>query len=473
MRTTNRVLLFTILFAIGFSLTAAAWSLGESDSEKAGWALDNDGNKFFAVGLWGIPGYVFAREGDAEPAENDSVYAAVTSPFNTVIVQAGYRKTYMSAREPLFMSGLSTLNWMMSANGYTGETPLADSNPSKEGAVIGFDRMNSIRENAGAVGRYMAGTVIPYIEKQFDGVDLIHFIMDEPDTGRRGWFWPPEVMQLYHDAVHERSPEGLTFIGLGGSIGANRYFYERNFGRVFRTGKNPARGECNPSLMDTYNFAYDGAPQFEYISGIFRRNRWERKPNAEMAYAFFENVRQTAAVYGSACDIIGWNSYTEFRDFPEAAGETVDAIRTACGESKPVWLFYDGAAYSKPSDMSYEEYGILAACQVYTAIIHGATGALFFAYDAPSDYMRIMAALAAELDGMSHVFKLPETEHGWDRAYHSDGYDHLHYSVRTGPAGVSWLIVANTSKRSPCTVEISGFPAFELEPLGAAVVRGE
>ena len=53
------------------------------------------------------------------------------------------------------------------------------------------------------------------------------------------------------------------------------------------------------------------------------------------------------------------------------------------------------------------------------------------------------------------------------------GYDHLHYSVRTGTDSVSWLIVSNTDKLSPCTVDIEGFPAFELEPLGVAVMKNE
>ncbi|MFC1550983.1 hypothetical protein ACFL6P_00320 [Candidatus Latescibacterota bacterium] len=467
--------LSAVLFGVCSSWAAIAWTLGERGTDAAGWALDDSGGKFFAVGIWGIPGYTFLRNtaDTAEPAGNDAAFTAVTAPYNTIVMQSGYRKSYMNARDPLFMSGLSTMQWMMSSEGYSGETPLAADSLPITGSTIHFDRMNSIRENAGAVRQYFAGMVIPHIEENFRGTNLVHFIMDEPDTGRRGWFWSPEIMKAYHDAVHERSPDRLTYIGLGGSIGGNRYFYEKLFGNVFKVGTDPARGECSPEYMDTYNYAFDGTPQFEYISGLFIKNRWRKKPPSALTHVFYENVRQTAAAYGTACDVIGWNTYNEFRDFPEAAGETVDAIKDACGRSKPVWLFFDGAANNKPSEMSYGDYGKLVACQVYTSIIHGATGALFFAFSAPEEYMRNITALAENLGEHSSIFKLPETANRWDTAYHSEAYDHLHYSIRTEPGGKSYLIASNTSAVSPYTVNVGGFRDFELEPLGFAVVGAE
>ncbi|MFC1541839.1 hypothetical protein ACFL50_05245 [Candidatus Latescibacterota bacterium] len=461
-----------ILLAFCLSTTSLAWSLGGSGTDYAGWALDNSGEPFFAIGLWGIPGYTFSRN-TTEPEGNDRIYEQVTEPFNTIVMQAGYRKSYMDSSNVLFMSGLSTLNWMLSSEGYSGDIQLAkDSFPTK-GATIHFDRMNSIRENAEALRPYLSRTVIPFIEESFNDANLVHFIMDEPDTGRRGWFWPPEVMKTYHDAVHELPGERLTFIGCGGSISGNRYFYEQLFGDVFRIGTDPARGECSLEDMNTYNFAFDGTPQYEYIPGLFGNGRWELKQPSAFTFAFYENVAQTARVYNSACDIIGWNSYTEFRDYPEAAGETVDAIKDACGKSKPVWLFFDGAAYSKPSDMSFGEYAKLITCQVYTSVIHGATGVLFFSFSVPEKYMKLITGLALELGKYSSIFKLPETANHWDTAYHTPGYDHLHYSIRTVPGGKSYLIVSNTDKMSPCSINIEGFPGIEIPPLGIAVIEAE
>ncbi|MFC1650496.1 hypothetical protein ACFL2X_02900 [Candidatus Latescibacterota bacterium] len=460
-----------LLFLLYSCGTPRPWSFGESGTDSAGWVLDDSGNQFFAIGLWCVPGYTFSRDSD-EPEGNDSIYGNITAPFNTVVMQAGYLKSYMNTGDVIFMSGLSTLKWMLSSEGYSGDTFLAPDSLPTTGSTIHFDRMKSIRENLEALRPYFSDTVIPNIEESFKGSDFIHFIMDEPDTGRRGWFWPPEAMKAYHDTVHERSPDRLTYIGLGGSIRGNRYFYEQLFGDVFRVGTNPSRGESSPDNMDTYNFAFDGTPLFVYIPGLLG-GRWKIKPPSAFTHAFYENVAQTASAYNSACDIIGWNSYTEFRDYPEAAGETVDAIKEACGKSKPVWMFFDGAADMKPSYMSFGEYGKLVACQVYTAVIHGATGALFFSCSSPEQYMPLITELALRLGDQSRIFILPETSNHWDKTYHSPEYDHLHYSVRTEPGGKSYLIASNTDSVSPCFVDVEGFPGFELPPLGVEIIEGD
>jgi hypothetical protein len=199
-----------------------------------------------------------------------------------------------------------------------------------------------------------------------------------------------------------------------------------------------------------------------------------QKPDSVFTRVWFENVSRTSRAYRNSSDIAGVNSYRVFRDYPETAGETVDAIRNGCGSGKPVWHFYDASAVSKPRDMSYGDYFALVRCQMYTSIIHGATGVLFYAFDldrtATREYWPLLRGLARTFETQRELFELPETGHSWDTAYHSPGYNHIHYSIRSDGMGVRVLIVSNTDCHEPHTVKVEGFPNVELPPLGVAVV---
>jgi len=460
-------LLMTIVINVPYTFS---WSTGKLKTDTEGWVLDDNGKKFFAIGLWGIPNYTFVRNGE-EPAGNDSLFVEETMNFNLILIQCNYQKPYMRHPGKIFSSGVSTFQWMLSEAGYTGTVELfRDDNPSND-TILHYHRMKSLRDNIYSLQSYIQTEIVDYINASFATFSLIHCIMDEPDTGRRGWYWPPTVLQVYNNHVHTKAKDGLTYIDLGGNICANRFFYEKAFGDTFKVGTAPDSGECSPDNMDTYNFASDGTSLYTYS----RANKWIRRPISVFRRLFFENVRETAAAYRNCADVFGYNSYQVFREFPETAGETVDAIKAGCGNDKPVWLFFDAAAHQKPPGMSYVEYARLIKCQVYTSIVHGATGVYFFAFtesdDVISEYWPLIKALAGELQEYCNIFMMPIVNQSWDTAYHHKSYNHLHYSVRSSGTGEkTYLIATNTALKDSIQVNIEGFPQFTLEPLGIQIL---
>jgi hypothetical protein len=339
---------------------------------------------------------------------------------------------------------------------------------------IPYERMRAIRGSLDLLRPYIRETVVDQVLAAHPGNGLIHFIADEPDRGRAGWFWPPELLHAYNDIVRETAPGQLTYIDFGGSLKGNRLYYEQRFGPGLRTGTEPVWGACSPENMSTYDYTHDGEPVYEYRRGRFGRGSWVERPDSLFARCFFQNVSRTAEAYRNASDICGVNAYGEFRDYPELAGEIVDAIRAGCGPSKPVWPFFDASAVAQSRNMDDESYVALVRCQIYTAIIHGATGVLFYAADLPADAARnfwpLIRDLADTLADQRGIFESAEVARGWDTRYHEPGYDHLHWTVRADSRGNRWLIAANTSRTATRTLAVEGFPAVDIEPLGVAVL---
>ena len=446
------------------------WTIGEPGTDTEGWVLNNDGHKYFAIGLWGIPNYTFVRNGE-EPVQNSTLFVKETKNFNQILIQCDYQKPYMHNLGKVFCSGLSTFRWKLSEAGYNGTVELYQDDNLSNDKTLYYRRMKSLHDNIYSLQSYIQTEIVDYISTSFENYPLIHCIMDEPDTGGKGWCWSPRVLQVYNDRVHNIDKGGLTYIDLGGTICANRFFYEKAFGDTFKVGTAPVIGECSLDNMDTFNYASDGTSLYTYT----RRNKWERRPIIAFKQLFFENIRETASAYGNCADVIGYNSYQEFREFPETIGETVDAIKAGCGVNKPVWLFFDAAAYSKPLDMTYGEYAQLIKCQVYTSIVHGATGVYFFAFteskDVITEYWPLIKTLAGELQRYSNIVKMPIVNQSWDIRYHHKSYNHLHYSVRSSGTGEKkYLIATNTALKDSIHVNVEGFPQFTLEPLGIQIV---
>ncbi len=466
------IMAYAFLFCAGFSPLAFAWSLGQPGTENEGWVLDNNGERYFAIGLWGVPGYTFVRKAK-EPTGNDSLFARETGSFNLLTIQSGFQKPYMQKSGRAFSSGLVTFRYLLSETGYVGTVPLADDDDLSNDNLIPYHRMRSIRDNIDKLAPYVCERIVIPLASEYRDSPFIHFIMDEPDTGGRGWYWHPSIIRLYHNIAHDIDEGTLTYIDLGGNVSANRFFYEKAFGDTFRIGTNPAKGACNPDNMDTYNVASDGTTLYDYRRGIFG-GKWERKPLENFRHLFYDNIMETSAAYDNSCDVIGLNSYQVFREYPETAGEVVDAIKDGCGSGKPVWLFFDGAADQKPRGMSFEDYASLVRCQVYTSLIHGASGVNIYAITrteaAETEYWPHMRELAEELEVNSNIIRLPVIDAYWDSGYHTAGYDHLHWSVRGEENNQRWLIVSNTSRTRPLTCTVKGFPEVTVGPLEGYVI---
>jgi len=474
---------FTVIFSLSphvFSqyfdrVTSYSWSIGKADSYNKGWALINNNEKIFAIGLWGIPYYTFTKKG-AEPKNNGTLFTSETDDFNLIHIQRDFQKPYMQSTGKIVSTGLTTFRWYLSESGYTGNIDLyTDDEPSND-SILNYERMKSIREKTDSLEIYIETEIVDSLIADFDGYNFIHFIMDEPDTGGRGWYWHPDLLKIYNDYVHEQNTNNLTYLDLGGNICGNRFFYEKTFGDTFKVGINPNNGECSPDNMDTYNYASDSTSVYAYRRRWIFKDIWARRPNSYFIHKFYDNVKETASAYKNASDVLGVNSYSVFRDYPEVAGETVDAIKAGCGSDKPVWLFFDAAADQKPRSMSYADYFKNIKCQVYTSIVHGATGAFFYAITdsepVKTHYWPKIKSLAKDLQEKQYIFVMPVVDQYWNTKYHLKDYEHLHYSIRSsGKEKNVYLIATNTNKNKSLEVAIKGFPEFTLEPLGFKIIE--
>ncbi len=479
------LILFTAILFLYFNSFAQSfenilpysWTIGEDSSDNEGWALINNNKKFFAIGLWGIPQYTFSKK-DSEPERNETLFITETENFNLIHVQKDFQKPYMQSTGKIVSTGLTAFRWFLSESGYIGSLNLYTDNDPLNDSILNYNRMKSIRENADSLKTYIETEIVDSLITAFRRYNIIHFIMDEPDTGGRGWYWHPDLIKIYNDYVHEHTTNNLTYIDLGGNICGNRLFYEKTFGDTLKIGTNPDNGECSPENPETYIFASDGTPVYTYLRRWILNDTWERRPNSYFIHKFYDNVKETANAYKNVSDVLGVNSYSVFRDYPEVAGETVDAIKEGSGKNKPVWLFFDAATDQKPSSMSYADYFKNIECQVYTSIVHGATGVFFYAITdskpVTTEYWPRIKNLAKDLQNRRYIFEMPTVDEYWDTKYHSPDYYHLHYSIRSIDKKTKvFLIATNTDKKNSLKVNISGFPEFTLEPLGVKIVEND
>ena len=127
---------------------------------------------------------------------------------------------------------------------------------------------------------------------------------------------------------------------------------------------------CKLPLLGFYQ-AFDGSPVYHFKGGNYSYVEYDFN---ELSRLWVENLRILANAYKENGDVFGINAFRDFYAHPVLAGITVDAMREGLGEGAPIWLYFDGNGYAKPGNVSPSAYLKNVKCQIYTAIVHGATG---------------------------------------------------------------------------------------------------
>lgn len=123
----------------------------------------------------------------------------------------------------------------------------------------------------------------------------------------------------------------------------------------------------------------------------------------------------------------------------------------------PIWIYFDGNGYSKPASMSAEDYVNELKCQIYTSIIHGATGVMFWSDTTKEPYVfDALTPMLKELNDNVHIFKLNTSE----TAITGD----LHIMIKEDK-DKKYIIASNTSKSSPVSLNIAGADKKSLNAL--------
>ncbi len=454
------ILIFPIyLLFSNHTITGSNWNI------KNGWIYKNN-EKYFAIGLWNIPGYEYIADDDIK-MQNIALFKDASKYFNIIYIQSGRQQNFMKTNN--IFTGGSHFKWSF-LKGFKGDIKYkTDKNGNQ---LIDYEEMYFIRHNLEKYYKwYIKTNIVEEIRNRFNGYDYIWFLADEPNTGGKGWFWHPRIMKEVNNAVHSINKSAITYIDLFGNIRGDRLAYEKNYIRKF--GSMPASlpvgfdsetfMQGDPKKMDTYNYSYDGLSIYKYAHV---KERWERRPIEVFRDKFFYNVQSAASAYDSCADVLGVNAYKDFYEYPEVAGETVQAIKAGCGDDKPVWLFFDAQAYvAQDRKLKNEEYFKNVKCQVYSSIVNGASGVLFWTNSQQSpdkEYWEMIKGLATELRDNSDIFKAKVLEKGYK--------EFIHYAIYELPNSCKNLILVNTSKTETQKFTISEFADFTLEPLAVKII---
>ncbi len=430
---------------------------------RDGWAYQN-GAKFFAIGVWGVPGFRPTRGKVENELPNIQKFEQTRSLFNMVFVQSGYEKTYM--RDVTILAGWPKLKWRF-RKGFAGPDRWR---PDKNGDnILDYQEMMFIRQNLDSFfGGYIKKHIVNELHERFKSRSFVWQVADEPNTGFENWLWHPSILEEYQRAVKEIDPNSLTFVDLFGTIRGDRFAYEEHYKRRFGSlpsqlprGYDSNNLEGDPDNLLSYIYAADGTPVYERRRGS---NRLRPQARSTFRSKYYDNVYQTAAAYSQTADVLGVNCYADFAEYPEAAGIVVDAIRAACGNTTPIWLYFDGAAYAKPKGMSDSKYVELVKCQIYLSIVHGATGLVFWSREQtdPSHWSRI-EALVREVIGNLNIVKSTVLE----SAVQGD----VHFARYQLNSGAQYVIAVNSNKSSRREYRDEGGTRLALRPLEVRIVQ--
>ena len=179
----------------------------------------------------------------------------------------------------------------------------------------------------------------------------------------------------------------------------------------------------------------------------------------ELKSFHYENIKAYAEAYKGNGNVFGINAFRDFYAHPVLAGTTVDGIRAGLGEAHiPIWLFFDGNGYAKPGNITMDDYVNEVRCQMFTSIIHGATGVLFWndrsknaeAWDA-------LQPILEEINSNLGIFKLKTLEKRIK--------DDMHILIKKDSKGQKYIIASNTNKTENISLNVENVKKNILAPL--------
>jgi len=411
--------------------------------------------RFFAIGTWHVPGYTFTKDHEADTLtyiQNETLFHERTAPFNMVFVTPGLEKKYMSEKIHI-MNPFSPM-----LHGYLDRV---ESLP--EGVDKDYYRSQYLKKevNNPAFVQYLDSQIVGLLDKRTNTKYIFSHIDEIALGGVSKWAVPPAVGSLITQRLKEHDPEALVFVDLLGHAKGSTHLFEKNYLETndempqdppYNLLTKEAR-ECKLPLLGFYQ-AYDGTPVYQFKEGNYAYYNHDFE---SLKRIWYEDTKIIAEDYSGNGDVFGVNAFRDFYAHPVLAGTTVDALRAGLGEKVPLWLYFDGNGYAKPANVTPEEYLVNVKCQIYTAIIHGATGILFWNdwSKTPEVFDRLIP-LMEELKQNLDIIRLDTQEKD------IEGDKHI---VIKGNNKEKYIIASNTSKSDTITVESLKGITLKLAPL--------
>ncbi len=469
-------------------LFAQSWTVDNSN----GWVY-HDSEKFFAIGIWNIPvfdggaGSLSKNWNSLPDDEQESSFIAASDIFNIITISSvDPRPSWMNAATLLTGSSVFKAEMQLELDKIGGN----------DNGIIEFNEMKELQNNISSYNSRYEHIVQRILNNNTNSGDFLWYLKGEPDVSHyEWWYWHPEILEKYKSTIINTSSSNpkITYIDLFGTLAGTNYLYERSYEEYYTLPLRslPTTGPFGGDLdsLKTYKYAYTGnsaktLPRYTWDNSTLK---WEDRfiYNQDLYYddpdfdIFSNNFYESAKGYRDAADIIGLNSYCEFRDHPILAGISVDKLKEGCRPDypdKPVWLFFDGAAFNK-SSYPFDDYYKRIRCQVYTSIAHGATGVLFWTengwidtlgnpHGTPYEHWINIRELAQELKNYNDI--LVGDLESMDKFGH-----HVHYiKNRNNSKKIQSLIITNSSIDDYATsLSVSEFEQeIDLAPLEVVIL---
>lgn len=473
MQQRNLIPLFSLFFLLGTSCKDSPSSPDgntEDDADASpdpedtrlvdeGWFLkktDGKSEKFFAIGAWNIPGY------DASAPNETEVYNQQTRNINIAM------SPHPSKRKGLIFMSIEPGQILRR---FLAELPVTQN----RGAERGFYEsmyLRKIEDDPDLLSR-LDDELSKHVVDHND-FERAYLPIDEVSMGLASNYWhtPSIVGDVIYKKLKVIDPNTIVFSDLAGHGRGSTFFFEKRYLK-----DHPFMPESPPyesTSASAQSYAANalatkmGIPLLAFLEGLngvptyeFTNSNYSYTSSTpeELKSYHFENIKAYAEAYRGNGNAFGINAFMDFGAHPDLAGTTVDAIRAGLDDPKvPIWLFFDGAGYAKPDSVSVGDYANLVRCQMYTSIIHGATG-IFFWNDSrrTAELWDELQPTLEEIKGHVEIFKLKTLE--------KKSIDDLHLMIKEDESGKRYIMVSNTSKTSSVPLEVEGVEKDTLEPL--------
>ena len=450
------LLLIIDMYPVGLQAQHFNWKAGRDAwimSQKTG---SSEYEKFFAIGTWHVPGYTFTNSPEADEQayrENAALFQKKSEPFNMFFVTPGTQKDYMADKIHI----LNPFSPMLHA--YIDKIPGLPEGDDKD-----YYRSRAIKEhvNSPEFEQYLDAE-IKKISENLPNKKYIYSHIDEIALGGVGkWAVPPSVGAKINSRLKKQDKNALVFVDLLGHCKGSTYFFEQNYLKEHGALPDnppyelidPEARNCKIPLLGFFQ-SHDGIPVYQFSNGEYSYTDYDFET---LKSIWYENTRLIAQGYKNNGDVFGINAFRDYFAHPVLSGITVDALKAGLGEKTPVWIYFDGNGYARPPEMTPQEYINHVKCQIYTSIIHGATGILFWNdWRKTPEVFDTLLPMLKELNDNLPIVKL-ETKH-WK------AHDNLHIMIKESKDGQKYIIASNTSTTDVLSIDIPEVNKKELQPL--------
>lgn len=417
-------------------------------------AKTGEKEKFFGVVMWHVPGYKLTTTPDPDDT-NEADYLRRTAYCNVVMVDPRYLKPYMSQRMQMIS------NFSNTVHGYLDKI---DGLP-KTATDKDYFRTQYLKANVNNPDFVQAlDNAVRSLMNDYRDYERIYAPIDELALGGVArWYIPASVGDKIYERIKLKEKDPIVIVDLMGHGRGSTYFFEQNYLKdhpimpanpPYELLSENARKQKDLPLLG-FSQAHDGTGVYTYdASGKYSYTNLSEE---KLKSLWFENVKQVAAAYKNNGNVFSINAFRDFNAYPILAAVTTDALKAGLGKM-PVWLYFDGNGYAKPATLSPENYIRSVKCQIYTSLVHGATGIMFWNdwHKTPEVYEALQPTLK-ELQENLPVIKLQTVD--------KKIAGHLHLLVKQDANGKQYVVATNTDKSKSVNLPFAVGNKKALAPL--------